>query len=508
MTMAEEKTEIAAPTARVGKAYVGTFVKTSKGLFPIEKLEKAALSEQRTASKQLKTDLKYMAESNLVPLPFSVTGLLALMDNCAFFDACVRQIAKDVIGQGWSLAPREDIEEESEELLAEKKRIEDFFLDPNTEEDSLEDVVERAVIDWGCIGWFGIEVARDEAGQVNGLYHIPAATIRVHRDGNKFCQFRGVERRWFKRFGYDEKVDVKTGSEEKIDEPAHEMIFYRNYYPQSSWYGAPLILSAVGAVKALIGIRDYNLAFFENYGIPAAIVEIKGCWDEDSTKQISDFIDAEIKGSNSAHKTIVLNPPEGGQVTWTPLVVDVKEGHFKLYFKQVRDEVLVGYKMPPYRIGIIEVGSLGGSTAVEATRIYIDSVVDPLKLVVERIFSEKVIKDGLACKDYEFDLGDLDIRDETAEIDNCIKLFGVAALSPNEIREAMGKDKLNADEFPWAEAYFMSSAYVPAGTEAMAMRDDAVTKLQQDIDRILHEALKDVRPATSVVRHIHTKSGK
>lgn len=501
--MAEEKTK---PIERVGKAYVSTFVKTSKGLFPIALLEKAAKVEQRTASKQIKTDLKYMADNNLVPLPFAVTGLLTLMDNCSFFDACVRQIAKDVIGQGWALSLRESVEEETEPLKVERKGVEYLFLDPNTEEDSLEDIIERCIIDWGCIGWFGIEVARDEtSGAVNGLYHIPASTLRVHRDGNKFCQIRGVEKIWFKRFGYENAVDWRTGSEDKVDEPANELIYYRNYWPQSSWYGAPLILSAVGAVKALIGIRDYNLAFFENYGVPAAIVTVKGCWDEDATKQIADFIDAEIKGSNAAHKTIVLNPPEGGEVRWDPMVVEVKEGHFKLYFKQVREEVLVSYKMPPYRIGIVEIGSLGGSTAVEATRIYIDSVVDPLKLVVERIFSEKIIKDGLESDNYEFDLGELDIRDETAEIDNAIKLFGVAAMSPNEIRESMGKDKLDPDDFPWADDYFISSSYVPAGTETMAMRDEAVAKLQSDIDRIVHETLKGTKPATAVVKHIHRR---
>lgn len=498
----EEETK---PADRVGKAYfTQTFVKTSKGLFPIEKLEKAAKAEQRTASRQIKTDQRFMADNNLVPLPFAVTGLLTLMDNCSFFDACVRQIAKDVIGQGWELALREDVEEETDALAAERKTLEDFLLDPNTEEDSLEDVIERCIIDWGSIGWFGIEVTRDVSGAVNGLFHVPAATLRVHRDSNKFCQIRNVEKVWFKRFAYDKEVDSKTGSEEKVDSPASEMIFYRNYWPQSSWYGAPLILSAVGAVKALIGIRDYNLAFFENYGVPAAIVTIKGCWDEDSTKQIADFIDTEIKGSNAAHKTIVLNPPEGGEVTWEPLVVEVKEGHFKLYFKQVRDEILVCYKMPSYRIGIVELGSLGGSTAVEATRIYIDSVVDPLKLVVERIFSEKILKDGMGNEHYEFDLGELDIRDETAEIDNLIKLFGVASLSPNEIREAMGKDTLDKEQFPWAEQYFMLSTYVPAGTEAMAGRDDAIAKLQQDIDSIIHGAVTGKKP-TPVVKHIHRR---
>lgn len=486
----DEKSE-----ARKGRAFM--FIKTSTGLVPLSKLREAEVKqkktpEERAATKQIKSDTKYMTEYNLVPLPFPVLPLLQLMENCSFFDACVRQIAKDVVGQGWGLELKEDIKDETAEMKKRKKEIEDFLVDPNTEEEALEDIIERMIIDWGCIGWFGMEVARDGAGQVNGLYHIPAHTIRIHRDGHKFCQLRGMERKWFKLFGYPEDVGEKDGKETDVpkDNMAHEMIYYRNYYPPSSWYGSPLILSGVGAVKALIGIRDYNLAFFENYGVPAGLVIIEGEWDEDDAKHISDFIDTEIKGSDNAHKTVVLNPPEGGKVTWSPLVVEVKEGHFKLYFKNVRDEVLVCYKMPPYRIGIAELGSLGGTTASEATRIYIDSVVNPLKQVIERVFTQKIVKDGFKCDWYNFDLGEVDIRDMASEIDQAVKLFSIGCFSPNKVLEHLGMDKFDAEEHPWAEAHYMSTAYAEIGAEPLAARDRSMVLLETTIRDLLQDAAK------------------
>jgi PBSX family phage portal protein len=491
-----------APAAEARKGKVYTFVKTSRGLFPISELRKAERKEERAATKQLQGERVYMTEKDLIPLPFPVQGLLVLMDNCSFFDACVRQIARDVVGQGWYLTLKEDKKDNAEV----KKELEDFLEDPNTEEDSITNVLERCIIDWGAIGWFAIEVCRDESGKVNGLYHVPAHTIRVHKNKNKFCQMRQTERRWFKRFGYEKEVNVKTGEEsDKIDEKdrANELIYYRNYYPQSAWYGSPLILSALGAVKALIGIRDYNLAFFENYGVPAAIVTVTGCWDEDEVKQISDFIDVEIKGSANSHKTCVLNPPEGGEVKWEPLIVEIKEGHFKLYFKQLRDEVLVTYKMPPYRIGIAETGSLGGSTSIEATHIYIDSVVEPLKIDLQHIMTRKIIGDGFDCDIYAFDLGELDIRDETAEIDNCVRLFYIGALSVNEILEYLGWMTLDPEKFPWAEEHFMRNDIIPAGTESMAQRDTAIADLKSDVDRVIRAVAKETASARPVVREIH-----
>lgn len=500
--MSREKAKSSVDTeARKGRVY--RYVATSKGLVPWAELQRAEIrkveKETKAKSQQLKAEQDYMADKGLVPLPFNYAGLLTLMDNCSYFDACCRQIARDVTGQGWTI----DLQEDATEDAAKQKAIKDFLSDPNTAEDAIDDIMERLIIDWGLIGMFCLEVVRDRGaalidpnfrpgegeaavpvpvpageGLVNGLYHVPAQTIRAHKDGNKFCQIQGARYVWFRRFGYEKEVDANTGAEfetrdlgavgGKVFIPANELIVYVNYYPQSAYYGAPQILPAVGAVKALIGIRDYNLSFFENYGVPAAIVTVEGEWDEEAVKQISDFIDVEIKGSNNAHKTIVVNPPEGGKIEWKPLVIEVKEGSFKLYFKQLRDEVLVCYRMPPYRIGIEETGALGGNVASEATRIYIDSTINPLKRILDHILTEKIIHDGLSCDTYEFSLNDLDIRDTQAITTRGVQLFGIGGISRNELRAELGMELIEAKKDPTADAYYISASYKEIGAEESA----------------------------------------
>ena len=527
------------PVKRVGRVF--RYVATDRGLVPWATLQKDAIkkarAESRSASQQRELEANYMADRGLIPPPFNAAGLLTLMENCSFYDACLRQIGRDVAGQGWTVHA---VDPEAEENEVAKKMISDFLADPNTAEEAVDDVIERLVVDWGLVGMMAMEVVRarittaptkdeatpdveDEAapaapvpGVVNGLYHIPAHTIRAHRDGNKFCSIVGNTYTWFKRFGYAKDVDANTGDERepgtadmpgaKTFTPANEIIVYLNYYPQSKHYGAPSILPAVGSVKALIGIRDYNLSFFENYGVPAAIVTVEGEWDEDSVKMLSDFIDVEIKGSNNAHKTLVINPPEGGKITWTPLVTEVKEGSFKLYFKQLRDEVLVCFRMPPYRIGIEETGSLGGNIASESTRIYIDSTVNPLKKVINRIFSQKIVRDGFGVPELEFELGSLDIRDLGAILDRGIKMFGVGAKTRNEIRIDMGLEPIDAKTDPTADKYFIASNYKEIGAESaadaaaiqMAAVEEGITKLHADFREAVEKALKTGRPAEDV----------
>lgn len=510
------------PGAGPEKGRAFAFVRTDRGtLVPIQTLAKAEIrkragTENRASSKQLKADRMYMTDKDLMPLPFAVNGLLFLLDNCSYFDECVRQIARDVVGQGWDVTLDDEEGQEDEEAKAEIKGLMD---DPNDEDETIADIFERAIIDLEAIGWYAIEVGRRGDGKVGLLAHVPAHTIRVHRDEKKYCQIRGIQKRWFKKFGYEKDVDAETGEESELgslteDKRANEMIFHRSYYLQSDYYGAPPILPAVGAAKATIGIRDYNLSFFENYGVPAAIVTVEGNWDEDAAMIIADFIDAEIKGSNSAFKTLVLNPPMGGKVTWEPLVAEVKEGHFKLYSKSLRDEILSVYKMPPYRVGIAEVGSLGGGTAEEATKIYAASTVNPIKLQTAKTITKKIIRQGLAegpptedakkqdkpaasnaagIHKYGFWWGELDVRDLQAITSRCKELFGIGCMNRNEVRAALGDSSLAEEED--GNRYYINSSYVPisdAGANAAAMGKAAkLDELAARIDRALAERKTD-----------------
>lgn len=442
-----------------------TYVYTTKGLFPISVMKAAERKEEKAKSTQLKEEQIWLEQNDLVALPFEASSLLKLKDNCGYFDACVKQIAKDVIGQGWRLELREGKKENNQE----KERIIKFIENSGGERDeTFEQTLERGLIDWGCIGWWGWEISRNKAGKnkglVNGMWHVPAQTIRAHKDFDKYCQVREDKKVWFKRFGLEEDINLETGKKEATEgeNRANELIYYRNYYPQSDYYGAPNILSSVGSIMGLIGVRDYNLAFFENYGIPAALIILKGKWDKASAKQISDFMDVEIKGTDNAHKTMCIHPGRDSTFEYIKLSVEVKEGSFAVYHKSLRDEVLVAYKMPPYRIGIAEEGSLGGSTAGESTKIYVASVVTPLEKDIERMVTQKLIFEGLKCENYIFELNELDLRDLDAEAKRDQIYFGLGALTSNQILTKLGKKT-----YPEGNQYFVLSTYLPIGEEPM-----------------------------------------
>lgn len=469
------------------------FVYTAKGqLVPVDKLERY---EVKKSSKALKEDRRFFKEYGLMSYPYPPESFMTYYESSGYFMRCVDQVAQDVAGSGYRLEKAsEDIDENKEDVKQTKEEITLMLQKPN-EEDSLKDIIKMLITDWGTIGWWNLELVRTDKATVIELYHVSAHTIKVHKDKKKYCQTEWVEgrrkRMWFKRFGESFFLNDETGEETKTnhgDNEANEMIMYNNYFIRSEYYGTPNILGSIGAVILLISIRDFNISFFENYGVPAALVTLSGEWDEDTEENITDFIDNEIKGTENAHKTLVMRLPEGGgEIKWDPLWVDVKEGHFKIYFKTVRDEVLMAYSMPPYRIGIAEVGALGGSTAPEATKIYIDSIIKSLQSDVEEIFNNKILAtwwpDAEDKPLFKFRLILPDTRDVDTETTRACKLFDRGVMSRTQLAQAGGLIEIAEDE--GGHDYYILKSYIPLGEETLETHKDAeYVRLQQIEEKV------------------------
>ncbi|MBA7580294.1 hypothetical protein ES708_22185 [subsurface metagenome] len=420
----------------------------------------------------------------LVSYPYAPANFLLLYEANPVFAGCVKQIARDVAGLGWKLVLKEG-EKENE---AERKKIQEFLDRPNPD-DSLRTVLKELIIDWGVIGWWGLEVLRDAKHEVTEIFHVPAHTLKIHKGKKKFFQKRGMKEAWFKAFGTEDNISAKDGKKGtyNLETRASELIFYKNYYPRSDFYGAPEILSALGSVIALTQIRDYNMSFFENYGVPAWMIVLKGNWDDDAVKTIRNFLDNEIKGTKNAKKTMVFKVEEGDSVDSEKLSESVQEASFKAYIQLLIDDILMSYSMPGYRLGLNIVGKLGGSNIRESTEIYKNGVVEPLQEDIEDMVNHKLIEEGLNCKSYKFKLNDLDIRDVDAEVKRYVRLFNMGAVNSNQVINFLDLGK----PYPEGDKYYIGSTLVEVGEEAIEKRQDkfmqAVEELGKDVKKLINE---------------------
>ena len=402
-------------------------------------------------SKQITDQFSQLYDTHgLVQPLYNPEALSMLLEVNTFHMRSCRTKARDTAGQGFRFIERERAEEPNE---SQKDELRKFFTDLDT---PLTTTLALAQLDYEACGWGALEIVRqnyEPDGKVLDIKHVPAHTIRLHREENKFAQRRGAKVRWFRRAGHEMHVHQDSGHEGEgnevpRDQRATEIMWWVNPTPRSDYYGIPDVIPALGAIHGDVSRRDYNIAFFSNYGVPAYAVFITGDFDpgepdpDTGKTELEDQIEQHFKELAGKPNSILVmsipTPDTGGgevQVEFQPLATDVQEdAAFRMYRQDNRDEILAAHGVPPYRIGIAAEGSLGGTTARESTIIYKQSVIDPRQDDIENLFDRHVLP-YFGVVDWRFELVEVDTTDETHDLTVLTGMFEMGAVTPMEVRK-------------------------------------------------------------------------
>ena len=404
----------------------------------------------------------------IIQPPYNLVKLLAWMNQSVVHSSCVRVKTQDAVGVGWYLEVDEDeiTDEEKDKDIKDNSDYQilyKFFKKVNPDE-NITKMIKKVFLDYEANGNGYIEVTRDVNGVINGLYHMNSGTIWWAKDKKRLCQIVGENQVWFKLFGSDEKLNSKTGnfvkSIKNIDDTANEIIPITQYTWMSSVYGLPEWLPAIYSMFGDVKETEYNIDFFLNFGVPAyaVIIEGQGAMDPKVKEEIEKYFETTLKGTGSNHKTLTLSTPKGVNIRFEKLNVEEKEASFRAYHKDNRDTVLMAHHVPPYRIGMVEKGQLGGSVASETDRIYLDSVINPRQEVFSFVLTEMVCKLGFGISGYIFKFKDINIYDEERDSKIAEKYVQNGIFSRNEIRKEKG-----LDPFKGGDIITIGSGMTPIG---------------------------------------------
>lgn len=419
----------------------------------------SAFALKGTESKGLKDTFasQYGTYSITEPIynPLSLSYILELN---VYHLRCVQTKAKDTAGLGFDVTGKVEEDKNNAETIRETLANLPHVLN---------DTFYKACVDYETIGYACIEIIREDHkvdGELADLVHIPSIYVRVHSEGNKYLQMIGSQKRWFKKAGYPFDIHCETGDKFNLGEldekeRATELIFWANYVPRSVYYGVPDIIPALGAIQGDISRRDYNIAFFENYGIPAYAVYITGNYDPGDLVDKNGAPDATGKTQmeweierhfndavQNPNSVLILSIPTANdegevKVTFQPLSVETKESSFRLYRQDNRDEVLASHGVPPYRLGIVETGNLGSNVAEESTKIYKSSVIEPRQFTIETLINQFVLVGVMELEPgkFTFKISPIDVAEDEINIDLAVKLFQNGGMTPNDLIRNFGK---------------------------------------------------------------------
>ena len=432
-----------------------------------------------TGSKQEISDPLKQGISILNP-KYDPYDLVQLLDLYTYHAACVEAVAVDTTGVSYTLKPLEGVEP----VEAEKERFTEV-LENSTP--SINTQLQRMVYDRRAIGYGAIEIIREDTSKsdIIRLKHIPAQTLRRHTDMKRVLHTTPDGKRvWFVIYGknYDQDgvlcdVDADTGefypyNSLPAERKANELLWSMEYAPGTDYYGRPPIVSCLGSIKGDIGAVKYNNAFFDNYGMPKFAITVTGDFADydlepddpeyDVTQTLRWKIGQQIKEViKNPHSAICITIPSEGEegnvdLKITPLSVQAEEGHFRMYRKDTRDEVLHAHQVDPSRLGIFDSGNLNGSNSESTMASYKYGTIAPIKSECEALINQ--IGAELGCTSWKFCIEEVAPIDYTKDLALAEFLFQRGAMTIKELIDNFGnKFGLTIED---EDDYYLNARYL------------------------------------------------
>lgn len=334
-----------------------------------------------------------------------------------------------------------------------------FFQDSFGMEDFIEGA-QSLLVNLDTFGVAFFELTRTRSGAPAKLKLLPTETCRLSRnlsdkynlgdsDMKYVMQIVNTHERIFKLFD-GERPTVK---EPHTLNTMTEVVMLRNYHVMGGKYGIP---DWIPSLKSMIGndkVADYNVNFFNNEAVPRFAVIVQGGKLDDETKRdIKSYFKKDLKGVQNAHKTLVLTSPKGTEIKLLPLAFEMKDGGFRFYRKDNRDEIISGHGVPPHRVQVYDTGNSGSISPgmlFNLDKTYKYSVVEPAQRKLEYVFN-KIIRLGFNIKDKQVRFGELDIGEEYDRANTLKtiaaaheKYYNMGTMTPDQIREDNKQEKFN-----------------------------------------------------------------
>lgn len=386
------------------------------------------------------------------------------MEN-PFHLRCINQKSVDACS-GWDIT---NIDRRGVALSTEnkKKTIKDNklydFFDNCTLFDNFTELSKQIVVDYETYSFATVEVLRNKKGDPAKLLHIPAESCRLSRklivpgydrdtDLKFMLQVVNRHERVYKIFDED---GVAGLIEPNTKNQMSEILFIRGYHVNGGKYGIP---GWVTSLKSMVGydkVAQYNINFFNNEAVPRfAVIVQGGKLDTEEKNLIRNYFKNDLKGVENAHKTLVLTTGKGAQVKLVPLATEIKDGSFRFYRKDNRDEIISSHGVPPHRIQVYDsgnAGTLSPTSLFNIDKAYKYSMIVPLQQKLTSMFNS-IIKTGFGIKGKSLVYNDLDIDEEKqkAEIMKTVasaheKYYNIGVMTIDEVRDDLKLITYNDD---------------------------------------------------------------
>jgi hypothetical protein len=316
----------------------------------------------------------------------------------------------------------------------------------NPREDMVQ-LLRRTVIDLELFGDAYLEVVRI-AGEPVALYTLDATTMTVVTDLHGEVT------------SYVQQIDGVRKTEFEPDDVIHISMDA----PRGGTYGVSAAQKALLPVTAWLFTEATIKENFRRGDPPRVHIDL-GAAD-----------DGDVQRHREQYQVYNLGPKAVGTPVYTTRKGEVnvldprKVPDYLMAARQLRDEIIACFGVPPAKLGIIESGNLGGGTGETQDKTFrVDKIIPVKALVLEKL-NYHIVQCGFGITDWMLEFGEIDYRDSKLVEEIRDMRLRNGSFSLNRYRDEIGEPPVDGGDDAvlvdrqnlvlWADIAAMSKAMI------------------------------------------------
>lgn len=411
----------------------------------------------------------------IIKPPYNQDQLWRLCNENNALQPCIEAMVTNVDGTGYNLVA-DDLKPEDADKDEELKQLWDFFSEtwPGESFLSLRKKLRR---DRHSVGNAYLEVIPNIAGEIVFMRHIDAKTMRivsldkavevkrkVKRWGSdveisiptrerRYAQLtnHGGEVIYFREFGSSRQLHKKTGKWESPDNPipledrATEVLHFIDLPDATSPYGVPCWITQLPSVLGSRKAEEFNMEFFDNGGIPPALIILQGGILAAQTRTAIENMSF-VRAAKKQRLMVVEAEPTGGSLDSANQVrVTVErfgterqnDSMFEKYDDKCEQRVRRSFRLPPIFVGASS--DYNFATAYASYTVAEAQVFKPQREDFDECFSIRVIPRFKLKRAYRMVSMPLQIQEATTKMDAIKVARDTGHVSPSTIIQAVNQ---------------------------------------------------------------------
>lgn len=264
--------------------------------------------------------------------------------------------------------------------------------------DTLEEVIQKCILDYVLFGGFSVECIRNKVEQVVRVNYVNVMNIRV----NEALTTAYISNEW-NTWSAKDLVTLPLFNKKK--QQAHFILYYRgaltrNINPIPIWF------SGLKSAETLIETRNFNLNNITNNFSANGMLALNGVeLSQEELKRVTEEVESNYSGSDNAGRIIVVNNPnQEGKVEFTRLQPDNTADLYAALQENATNDLYVSFRINKMLVGQNVQTGFSQMEFENAYKLFDATVIKPLQNNIRKVFAQIGIE--IEFKPFKIDWSD------------------------------------------------------------------------------------------------------